>query len=806
VSSYLTPGVYFQTPDREARPPVGLRTDVAGFTGVAARGPLDEPVRLTSWRQFESAFGGLDTDAFLGYAVKAFFENGGRVCWVVRVAAEPSQTSPLDPAHPASGPPDAGGSSVVQPANGFVTGAVATVTQEDTPGGPFEHVVEASEQSDGRLVWDSPLEPALWIDRPLIVERIDGTVVTLTDDAREQPSDRLSSFVRSVAAFPPGTRVTIRQADRRRVRNYRIANVDLGGARLVWEIPLAADIAQGPLSFAAGPAAAETVLRNWAGDEVLGVSASSPGSWGNDLRLLAVVSGVGATQTTAVEQPRNRSSSLVGDVSAFQRGDLVRIWQPGARPYVAYLVVDGVDARTRTLSWGYTFEKRFDEQSLPTSFDLKKPISIERVDLSLGVYREHELIQLVPSLSLVPGHPRYAPTVIAAEVSTLISVEDLLADQEGVKAEQLVLPGWNRYLEGGRDGIAALLPGDVVGRLPGQGIDALSAVDEVAILAAPDAFIRPGPQPLYQPQLPPPVDICVCPPPESLPPRLPSPVEHPPTFGPEEAFTIQSALVEQCERLRDRFAVLDVPPPASRSSAEAGAVARGWRKRFETQFAAVYMPWLRARDPGGATGLRELPPCGHVTGLYARFDLAEGVHRPPANGELEWVHDLVVRIDEGLHGILNQEGIDVIRAFPGRGIRVYGARTVSSDPLWRFVNVRRLMSMIEKALGVSSQWAVFEPHTLQLRSLMRLNVVSFLESIWEAGGLAGATPDEAFRVICDQTNNPPEIVDAGQLVTDVLVAPVVPGEFVVVRVGRVDGQIEITELGSSGVLANVAAA
>jgi Bacteriophage tail sheath protein len=264
--------------------------------------------------------------------------------------------------------------------------------------------------------------------------------------------------------------------------------------------------------------------------------------------------------------------------------------------------------------------------------------------------------------------------------------------------------------------------------------------------------------------------------------------------------------VEQCETLRDRFAVLDAPPQRSRSAVEAGAVAREWRKRFETQFAALYLPWLRARDPGGAPGLRELPPCGHVCGLYARFDLAGGVHFPPANGDLRWVHDVVARIDDGLHGVLNQEGIDAIRVFPGKGVLVYGARTMSSDPLWRFVNVRRLLSMIEKALQQACQWAVFEPHTLQLRSLMRLNIVSFLEAIWEAGGLVGGTPDEAFRVLCDQTNNPAAAVDAGELVTDVLVAPVVPGEFIVLRVGRVDGQIEIAELGRGGVLANVAAA
>ena len=178
----------------------------------------------------------------------------------------------------------------------------------------------------------------------------------------------------------------------------------------------------------------------------------------------------------------------------------------------------------------------------------------------------------------------------------------------------------------------------------------------------------------------------------------------------------------------------------------------------------------------------------------------------PANGELRWVQDVRARIGDGLQGVLNPDGVNVIRVFRGRGIRVYGARTLSSDPLWRWVNVRRLLSMIEESIDEASQWAVFEPHTFQLRTLLRLGIVGFLEAVWQGGGLVGETADEAFRVVCDASNNPPDVVDAGQLVAEVHVAPVVPGEFIVFRVGRVDGQIEIAEVGGDGVLANVAGA
>jgi phage tail sheath protein FI len=323
-------------------------------------------------------------------------------------------------------------------------------------------------------------------------------------------------------------------------------------------------------------------------------------------------------------------------------------------------------------------------------------------------------------------------------------------------------------------------------------------VDEVAILAAPDAHLRPGPEADFAPLPPCTIDPCLpCEQPDPVaPPPPPSPVERPPSFALDDVFRVQSALVEQCERLRERFAVLESPLPAhGQMLQEAVAGVRAWRRRFDTKFAALYFPWPLVRDPLGRGSLRATPPCGHVAGLYARFDLAEGVHRPPANGELRWVQSNAVPVDDGLHGVLNPEGINAIRAFPGRGIRVYGARTLSSDPLWRYVNVRRLMSMVEEAIEEAMQWSVFEPNNLQLRELLRLGIAEFLEAVWRQGALVGDQPEEAFFVRCDDVNNPPALAELGQLVVDVGIAPAVPGEFIVVRVGRTRDELRVTELG-----------
>ncbi len=184
---------------------------------------------------------------------------------------------------------------------------------------------------------------------------------------------------------------------------------------------------------------------------------------------------------------------------------------------------------------------------------------------------------------------------------------------------------------------------------------------------------------------------------------------------------------------------------------------------------------------------------GHVAGLMARFDLSQGVHRAPANGELNLVHGVALDLDDRLHGLLNQEGVDAIRAYPARGIRVFGARTLSSDAAWRFVNVRRLLSMIEKAVARALQWAVFEPHDYQLRQLLILGISELLTEIWGAGALAGTTPEQAFFVVCDDSINPLVTVDRGEVHVDVGVAPAAPGEFVVFRVGRVEDRVQVSE-------------
>ena len=207
-------------------------------------------------------------------------------------------------------------------------------------------------------------------------------------------------------------------------------------------------------------------------------------------------------------------------------------------------------------------------------------------------------------------------------------------------------------------------------------------------------------------------------------------------------------------------------------------------------------------DPGG--GQRAVPPCGHVAGGYAATDLASGVHRAPANRRVSWALAASADVDAARHGVLNDAGVDVLRAVGSRGLRMLGARTLCSDPDWRFVPVRRLVSMVEKALEVALQWAVFEPNGVLTRARATMTVTIFLLGLHEAGMLAGATAEESFYVRCDLDNNPPDQADLGLLVVEVGIAPVRPFEFVVVRVGRVHDSLELREQGPRSTTGRVA--
>lgn len=412
--------------------------------------------------------------------------------------------------------------------------------------------------------------------------------------------------------------------------------------------------------------------------------------------------------------------------------------------------------------------------------------------------------EIWPNLSALDSDPRYAVPIL----NDSITGSGLLRAAEPVGwsgDRRVVLGGGIGRMRGGDDGLWSLGVEHVTGLGASPettyGLMALEAIDEIGIVAIPDIMVQPGGRSAPRPGPQPPE----C---DNLE-RDPAAVlfgsqnraggaetgaTFAPPFTPDQIELLQRDLVGHCEKLRDRVAILD--PQTVDLTPE---LTIGRRREFDSSFAALYFPWLLVPDPLRLDGLlRRIPPSGHVAGIYARGDLRVGVHKPPANEALDRVQDVAYPLDDLGHAELNEAGVNAIRAYPGRGIRVAGARTLSSDPAWRYVNVRRLLAMIEEAIDEQTQWTVFEPNNPALWRDLARSARGFLDGLWRQGMLDGAMADQAYSVVCDETTNPAQETDLGRLTCLIGVQPPLPAEFVIVRIGKTEQGTQIVESSGAG--------
>lgn len=241
-----------------------------------------------------------------------------------------------------------------------------------------------------------------------------------------------------------------------------------------------------------------------------------------------------------------------------------------------------------------------------------------------------------------------------------------------------------------------------------------------------------------------------------------------------------------CQNRRDCFFVADPPAQLTPQQMLEFKEGRGdfAGNAFSSSYAALYYPWISMTDP--LTGRTKLvPPSGAMAGTYSYTDVVRGVHKAPAGvneGYLNSAVGIERLVTKGEQELLNPKGINVIRSFPGVGIVMWGARTLSADSEWKYINVRRLLLFIEESIEEGTQWVVFEPNDRSLWAKVKRDATAFLNLVWQSGALFGATAAEAFFVKVDDENNPPESRDAGRLVVDIGVAPVKPAEFVIFRI------------------------
>jgi phage tail sheath protein FI len=309
------------------------------------------------------------------------------------------------------------------------------------------------------------------------------------------------------------------------------------------------------------------------------------------------------------------------------------------------------------------------------------------------------------------------------------------------------------FLTGGTEG-EPLSPAAIAGApanpdeaaVAATGLAALSDVEDIAIVACPDSV------------------------------RFPD-------LGQQQ--TVVNSLIGHAEALKAyRIAIVD--PPRESSIAQ----VRQFRSQFDSTYAALYYPWVEIidptakNDPAAAPATLQLPPSGFTAGIYARTDIARGVHKAPANEVILGITRFMQNVTYDRQAVLNPEGVNALRFFEGRANRVWGARTISSDPEWRYVPVRRLFNYLEHSIDKSTQWAVFEPNNERLWANIRQSVEDFLLVTWRSGALMGTKPEEAYFVRCDRTTMSQNDLDNGRLIVLIGIAPTYPAEFVIFRIGQ----------------------
>jgi phage tail sheath protein FI len=353
-----------------------------------------------------------------------------------------------------------------------------------------------------------------------------------------------------------------------------------------------------------------------------------------------------------------------------------------------------------------------------------------------GEKEEHE------GLTLKKGKSNIVTKVNAA--SKLVTLEEVAA-----VPEELRIPATGKYalsvpsIPAG-EVEASDFEGDVAKR---QGMGGLAAIDEVTMVVMPDLMT------LAQ------------------------------NGSDAQVRDLQGKMIAHAENMGDRMAILDAPPNMLPQD------VLEWRNNtagYDSKFATLYWPWVEVMDPLSNTPML-IPPSGHLAGIWARTDSTRGVHKAPANEVVLGANGLGFQITQAEQGALNQAGINCIRSFPGRGIRVWGARTLSSDPEWRYLNVRRLFNYVSESIMQGTQWAVFEPNDQRLWTQLRIAASNFLTRTWRQGALFGSSPSQAFYVKCDEETNPPDVVEAGQVVVEIGIAPVKPAEFVIFRISQFAG-------------------
>jgi phage tail sheath protein FI len=771
MPQYFSPGVYIEEIETGPHPIQGVSTSTTGMVGVTARGPTSgKPQLVTSFAEYQRTFGSyLPADAFspadrnrwqdltnteggtpwlFAYAVQGFFENGGQQLFVKRVVASGAAPSAVN--------------LVAGLVSGIAQNAAATATTIK-----LEHLVGIGTTAGQTLTlhWQDGGNP----DHVAVqVQAYDGAqnTVTLTSGLPRQVRAGRDFVVIKPAQAPSVTALTVHASSAGGWGD----GVAIRVTPMVTRLRLLPDPSEGDGFVTQLAADASTTAPTITVNAVPGLSQTSPATpftvqirtspthIAGIFQVTTVAAGANAGQLV-LTLDRNPAKAWAQATTTVTR---VRLANPGGAGPT--LLVSGASI---------LYPGAIAELDNGTSKETLRVLSVQGNAVTFTTpaaagYRDIDFLNLVEAQSAVTftdeagnltdesrqnlhlvsnnTDPGLAAINDSSQLVTVSQPADL-ADPTDFRMPippNVAASGLSVNLSGGNDDYGSLVPSDFVGVDGGSGhrtgIQALEDIDEIAICAVPGVW----------------------------------------------SGTVLSTLIEHCESLKDRFGVLDPPDGLSIQGIQ------DFRSNYDTKYAALYYPWLVVLDPVTNADLR-VPPSGHMAGIYAGVDAARGVHKAPANvviGGIKVPGGIAEDVNKREQDLLNPKGINAFRAFPNLGQRVWGARTISSDTLWKYINVRRLFIFIEKSIYLGTQWVVFEPNGPELWALVRQTIANFLTTSWRNGQLLGTTPDEAFFVTCDRTTMTEDDLQNGRLICVIGIAPVFPAEFVIFRIEQKTSQLQ----------------
>ncbi len=798
MPEYLSPGVYIEETSFRSKTIEGVSTSTAGFVGPARYGPVSgAPVLVTSLAEYQRIFGDLEdlnfTDqantqvGYLGHAVRAFFEEGGRRLFVQRVFNAP-RAAGFDIQNGVPGHHYALADTLAASFAGDMLAAatnqfnVATQVATDaaawaaSPEGQAAAAAAAAAEAAAAAARDA------WQAAVAILTDLDAGADTDAGDVTDAAGGLATARTNLATAR---TELATAQTDFDATPTPENAGI-LAAAQEALDISLDAVTSSQSAWYAATTAQQIEIIQPPDGERPLRLVARFPGAAGN-LRANFSLRAGGNVYQARVGMPnpglnRQRSGALVHVRTRPTADDP---WVLPANAGVDGLMIanydqaadlwtlNGVDAAgagtTLPLDGAFRVAMgtgQFEVRPLSVIVSVERPTSeanlFEREE-TLGEFalEPERRTSLLDTFTANPESGFAAlttPFAIVLPSAMAVPTAVLIARNLMAAGGLMRLLGPRTTLElrytlaGGDDGALPLAPnytgdpafndltGDVL-LMPLNGLLAFESQEDISIVAAPGYTADRD------------------------------------TDG---ALGIQNAVINHCERMRYRVAVLDTPENQTTTE------ALDFRNLRSSDYAAIYYPWIDVIDPRPSRGgsRLKLPPSGFMAGIYARNDIEHAVFKAPANEVVRLAVDFEVLVNGAQQDILNPNGVNCLRFFEGRGFLVWGARTISDDPEWKYISVRRYFAYLERSIDRSTQWAVFENNGPELWGKIRRAVEDFLYNEWVAGGLLGAKPEQAYFVRCDRSTMTQNDLDNGRLVCLVGIAPVKPAEFVIFRIGQ----------------------